>query len=237
MRARDDEELPVALKEFHKLQVMVVNINRSSAWKYLHNPTPYLRPSWNASKLKNVPSKAHSTAFAAQMMLIALLLLLSHAHLSPGEVVRFTHDGVSVDTAWNEAGADFQQSLDDVCSHFEAFDSCASALLDHLLAADLRLWNARDGKNLTWAQRPPRLMPEHMRDRFTRSGTIQQLQSYTDQSQPNCEIHQAYSGDEIDGFINRVRARAYGPSYPEVDFYIYQRTIESCFGFARAFVS
>jgi hypothetical protein len=171
------------------------------------------------------------------MIIVALLILISHAHSSSGEVVRYTHDGVSVDAAWNDAGADFQQSIDDVCSHFEAFDSCASALLDDLLAADLRLWNARDGKNLTWAQRPPRLMPEHLRDRFTRSGTIQQLHSYTDQSQPNCEIHQAYSGDEIDGFIDRVRARAYGPSYPEVDFYIYQRTLESCVVFARAFVS
>lgn len=171
------------------------------------------------------------------MIIFALLIFVSHAHLSPGEVVRYTHDGVTVDAAWNDAGADFQHSIDDVCSRFEAFDSCASALLDDLLAADLRLWNARDGKNLTWAQRPPRLMPEHLRDRFTRSGTIQQLHSYTDQSQPNCEIHQAYSGDEIDAFIDRVRARAYGPSYPEVDYYIYQRTVESFVVFARAFVS
>jgi hypothetical protein len=165
-------------------------------------------------------------------MLLATILLISCALSSHGENVIFTHDGASHFASWDNAGADFQPTIDAACSQFAAFDSCATALLDALIAADLRLWNARDGKNLTWQQRPPRLMPQHLQDKFTLGGAVDQLQSYTDQSQPGCEIHQEYSSDDIAAFIDKVRSRAYGPSYPEVDYHIYRRKPN-----ARAFVN
>lgn len=164
---------------------------------------------------------------------VALFALLLPACLPHGEVVRYTHNGASVSAPWNEAGADFQPAINDACSQFQAQDAhedCAKSLLDDLLAADLRLWNARDGKNLTWQQRPLRLMPAHLQERFTHAGQIQHLRSYTDQSQPGCDIHQPYASGDIAVFIETARAARYGPSYPEVDFHIYQRetTISPC---------
>jgi hypothetical protein len=161
---------------------------------------------------------------------VALFTLLLPACLAHGEVVRFTHNGVSVSAPWNEAGGDFQPAIEKACSQFQAhsaYENCAKILLNDLLAADLRLWNARDGKNLTWLQRPLRLMPTHLQDRFTHEGKIQHLRSYTDQSQPGCDIHQPYASDDIELFIETVRAQRYGPSYPEVDFHIYQREIKT----------
>jgi hypothetical protein len=166
-----------------------------------------------------------ASVFAFQLR-IALLFLFLLAHVSHCEVVRHSLHASSVDIAWDEAGADFQPAIRGACSRYEnvdAYDACAGALLDELLAADLKLWNARDGKNLTWQQRPPRLMPSHLQENFTLAGAIQVLQSYTDQSQPGCEIHQSYSSDDIALFVDQARANRYGPSYPEVDFHIYQR--------------
>ena len=163
-----------------------------------------------------------------RVVLLALATMLASvpgSYSSNVELVRFSHKGVVGQALWSEAGADFQPTINDVCSRFKrhnAYDACAATLREAILAADLKLWNARDGKELTWDQRPPRLMPAHLESNFTLGGGIQHLRSYTDQSQEGCDIHRPYSSEEITELVETARARRYGPSYPHVDLNIFQ---------------
>ena len=159
------------------------------------------------------------------LALASMLACVPRACSSNGEVVRFAHNGVSGEALWSEAGADFQPTISDVCSKFErhnAYDACAATVREAILAADLKLWNARDGKELTWEQRPPRVMPAHLEGNFTLGGSIQHLRSYTDQSQAGCDIHRPYDSDEIASLVDTARAHRHGPSYPHVDLNILQ---------------
>ena len=118
---------------------------------------------------------------------------------------------------WTTAGANFEPHIREVCTEvdgYASFDACAVKVRELFLAADLKLWNALDAKNLTWEQRPARSMPAHLVDHFTFGGKIQHLQWYrSDSGSP----HPPYSSGEIDVLIDRARSRVPGSAYPHVD--------------------
>jgi len=163
----------------------------------------------------------------AMKMLVCMLnfcLLPQMVRFSTCELVQFAAlDGSIAKMSWSTAGADFEPYIIDACTHSTTrglphFDGCALELRKLFLAADLKLWNALDGKNLTWEQRPARSMPALLADQFTFGGKIQHLRSYRSDSGSN---HRPYSNGEINALIEQARKRVPGSAYPEVDFHLY----------------
>jgi hypothetical protein len=151
---------------------------------------------------------------------LALLVLMATFRFSSCELVQFTSlEGIRASIDWSEAGADFEPLISSACAGNAAAPAgCASDLLPAFLAADLKLWNAMDGRNLTWHERPVRLMPQHLVDQFTMGGRVQHLKFYrSDSWSPSYE----YGSDDIAILIDKARARVPGKAYPNVDRHIY----------------
>ena len=159
-------------------------------------------------------------------LLVCIALLLPSLVVVECELVqRAGSNGLSASMEWSQAGADFEQHITHACADNvvfdavnESFEQCASAYRELFLAADLKLWNAIDGRNLTWEQRPLRVIPEHLVDQFAMGGRVQLLRSYrSDAQSPSL----AFSSDDISALVDRARAREPGAAYPQVDRLLY----------------
>ena len=137
---------------------------------------------------------------------------------------------------WSQAGADFEPHISVACAQpfgFDSFEQCASKLRESFLNADLKLWNAIEGRHVPWEQRPQRLMPAHLVDKFTMGGKVQHLRLYRSDSSVSGV---AYGSNAIAALIQRARARVPGTAYPQVDHYLYScaaprtrhRVLRSC---------
>jgi hypothetical protein len=157
-------------------------------------------------------------AVVMQKLVLKSFALLAMMHFSTCELVQYAAlDGFTATIDWTTAGANFEPHINEVCTEvdgYASFDVCAVQVRELFLAADLKLWNALDAKNLTWEQRPARSMPARLVDQFTFGGKIQHLHWYrSDSGSP----HPPYSSGEIDVLIDRARSRVPGSAYPHVD--------------------
>jgi hypothetical protein len=151
---------------------------------------------------------------------LSFLVLMATFRISSCELVQFTSpEGIRASIDWSVAGADFEPLISSACDGSPAARAaCASELRPAFLAADLKLWNAMDGRNVTWHERPARLMPQHLADQFTMGGRVQHLKFYrSDSLSPSYE----YGSDDIAILIDKARARVPGKAYPNVDRHIY----------------
>lgn len=154
--------------------------------------------------------------------LLSSFVALLAIQLSACELVKYIRpDGVNATISWSQAGADFEPHISSACDSMisvESRDDCSSALRELFLAADLKLWNAIDGRNLTWQQRPPRELPEHLLRDFTMGGRVQHLHGYRSDAH---SYRVAYSADDIAALIDNARARNVGAAYPQIDIRLF----------------
>jgi hypothetical protein len=160
--------------------------------------------------------------------LLSCVAMMWAIQMSACETVRYLRpDGTNVTMLWSQAGADFEPHISSACTSMisaASRDQCSSALRHLFLAADLKLWNAIDGRNLTWQQRPPRELPGHLQNRFTMGGSLEHLRAY------RCDSHSyrvAYSTDDITALIDKARARNAGTAYPQIDIRLFSSTAPS----------
>ena len=114
---------------------------------------------------------------------------------------------------------------DDVCDAFAAADdeSCLQYVLDQLLLQELRYFNARDGKNLTWGERPPRFLRDDAAGEYTQ-GHAEVLDVYRDDSQT--QYYRPYDEASINVLIGRARRLLPGTNYRDIDALIYDALVK-----------
>ncbi len=117
-------------------------------------------------------------------------------------------------------GVGVRDTAEDACDAFAARDEtgCFESLLDQLLLQELQYFNARDGKVLTWQQRPLRFLSDHAAVEYTQ-GHAEVLDVYRDDSQT--QYYRPYDAAAIDVLAARAGSRLPGTNYPDIDALIY----------------
>ena len=138
----------------------------------------------------------------------------SNDRISPG---RSLLAGGSSSTLSRGAARD---TADDVCHELRARDGCFDFLLQQLLQQELQYFNARDGKDLTWQQRPLRFLSEAAAAEYTLGHAAELLDVYRDDSQT--QYYRPYDAASINVLIERARHRLPGTNYRDIDALLYQ---------------
>lgn len=117
-------------------------------------------------------------------------------------------------------GVSVKDVADDVCDAFSAAgdSGCVDAALQQLLEQELRYFNERDGKNLTWEDRPPRFLHDESANAYTQ-GRAEVLDVYRDDSQT--QYYRPYDAPSIDVLVARARSLLPGTNYRDIDALIY----------------
>jgi hypothetical protein len=117
-------------------------------------------------------------------------------------------------------GVGAKDVADDACDTLAASDDsgCFIAVLDQLLAQELRYFNERDGKNLTWDERPLRFLSDAAAADYTQ-GQAELLDVYRDDSQT--QYYRPYDEPSINVLIARARSLLPGTNYRDIDTLIY----------------
>jgi hypothetical protein len=118
-------------------------------------------------------------------------------------------------------GVGIRDTAEDACEAFAARDEtgCVNSLLEQLLLQELQYYNARDGKVLTWQQRPLRFLSEEAAVEYTH-GLAEMLDVYRDDSQT--QYYRPYDAAAIDVLAARAGNLLPGTNYPDIDALIYQ---------------
>jgi hypothetical protein len=135
---------------------------------------------------------------------------------------------VELTLAWGKAQLQFNHTpgmsvrdvVDDVCDALSAAGDrgCLDSVLHQILAQELRYFNERDGKNLTWDQRPPRFLSDSDAGAYTQ-GQAEVLDVYRDDSQT--QYYRPYDQPSIEVLIARARSLLPGTNYRDIDALIY----------------
>lgn len=117
-------------------------------------------------------------------------------------------------------GVGTQDVAEDACDALAAYDqnACVSSVLQQLLEHELGYFNARDGKNLSWLQRPLRFLSDDAAAEYTQS-VAEVLDVYRDDSQT--QYYRPYDAAAIDVLISRASSRLPGTNYPDIDALLY----------------
>ena len=97
-------------------------------------------------------------------------------------------------------------------------EACVASLKDQILQQELHYFNLRDGKNLTWQQRPLRFLSDEAAVEYTQ-GVAEVLDMYRDDSQT--QYYRPYDAASINVLINRAASLLPGTNYRDVDDLIY----------------
>ena len=117
-------------------------------------------------------------------------------------------------------GVGVKDVAEDACDALAAddHDLCTGAVLEQLLQHELSYYNARDGKNLSWLQRPPRFLSDNTAAEYTVS-VAEVLDVYRDDSQT--QYYRPYDAAAIDVLVSRASSRLPGTNYPDIDALLY----------------
>ncbi len=120
-------------------------------------------------------------------------------------------------------GIGIKDTAEDICDEeMAARDdealACIASVKDQILLQELQYFNARDGKNLTWQQRPVRFLSDETAADYTR-GFAEVLDVYRDDSQT--QYYRPYDAASINVLISRAGSMLPGTNYPDVDALIY----------------
>lgn len=122
-------------------------------------------------------------------------------------------------------GMGIRDTVEDACDALAAADEtgCLSSLLQQLLLQELHYFNERDGKTLTWEQRPLRFLSDDAAVDYT-EGRAEVLDLYRDDSQTH--YYRPYDAAAINVLIARAKSLLPGTNYPDVDALIYEALAE-----------
>ena len=118
-------------------------------------------------------------------------------------------------------GVGIRDTAEDVCDVMAADDdeACVASLKEQILQQELHYFNLRDGKNLTWQQRPLRFLSDEAAVEYTQ-GVAEVLDVYRDDSQT--QYYRPYDAASINVLINRAGNLLPGTNYRDVDALIYK---------------
>jgi hypothetical protein len=117
-------------------------------------------------------------------------------------------------------GIGIKDAAEDVCDMLAADDdqACVASVKDQILQQELHYFNLRDGKNLTWQQRPLRFLSDEAAVEYTQ-GFAEVLDLYRDDSQT--QYYRPYDAASINVLIHRAGSLLPGTNYRDVDDLIY----------------
>ena len=116
-------------------------------------------------------------------------------------------------------GMGVKDTAEDVCYELGGGGGCFDSLLEQLLQQELQFFNARDGKDLTWQQRPLRFLSEDAAAEYTH-GHAEVLDVYRDDSQT--QYYRPYDAASINVLIDRARDLLPGTNYRDIDALLYE---------------
>ena len=110
-------------------------------------------------------------------------------------------------------GIGIKDAAEDVCDMLAADNdqACVAAVKDQILQQELHYFNLRDGKNLTWQQRPLRFLSDEAAVEYTQ-GFAEVLDLYRDDSQT--QYYRPYDAASINVLIHRAGSLLPGAAAP-----------------------